>query len=64
VNERDDNGQQRQDHEAEEWHEHNRRLINEINEITNTRIRRTAEPVQSVSAKRIASPIDAYQQPF
>lgn len=36
---RDDNMQQAQEHEAEAWHEHNRRLIDEIHEIVETQIK-------------------------
>lgn len=36
---RDDNGQQQQEHEAEEWHEYERRLLNEIHEIVVTQIK-------------------------
>jgi hypothetical protein len=37
---RDDNGQmQFEHHQAEEWHEHNRRLLDEIHEIVEKQIK-------------------------
>lgn len=49
---------------CEAWHEEQRRLIDEIHEVTTNQIRRIVGTAQPEAAKRVASPIDAYKQPL